>query len=77
VRTGTDEASGAPGVYVELADDGRGMDGSARRGRGLANMQRRAAEIGARLEIESSAQGTAVRLRIPTGEASGTPSITH
>jgi len=72
VRTGIDTAAAAPFVYVELADDGHGGEGTARRGRGLVNMRRRAEQIGAQLEIESTARGTAVRLRIPTSGPAGT-----
>ncbi|MGH7805833.1 MAG: hypothetical protein ACREQJ_15915, partial [Candidatus Binatia bacterium] len=52
---------------VEVVDDGGGFANGAEAGRGLANMRRRAEEIGGRLEIRSSGTGVAVRLwlRIP------------
>jgi signal transduction histidine kinase len=55
-----------PSVRLEIADDGAGCDPArARRsgGLGLRGMEERAAEIGARLEIESAAgSGTTVRV---------------
>jgi signal transduction histidine kinase len=57
---------GAPrGVSVEIADDGRGLDGASAGGRGFQNMQRRADAIGAALEIVGTPPGTRVRLHIP------------
>lgn len=52
-------------LVVEVRDDGRGFAPSTRRGRGLGNMERRAEEIGARLQIASDAGGTRVELRLP------------
>jgi signal transduction histidine kinase len=53
-------------VTLEIADDGTGFDPAAARrsgGLGLRGMEERAAEIGARLEIESAAgSGTLVRV---------------
>ena len=55
----------APSVaYVEILDDGQGFERDAPRGRGLANMQRRAATLGGILEIDTVG-GTRVRLQIP------------
>jgi signal transduction histidine kinase/ligand-binding sensor domain-containing protein len=62
VSLGQDEQS----VTLEIADDGTGCDPTrARRsgGLGLKGMEERAAEVGARLEIESAAgSGTTVRV---------------
>ena len=59
------------GGGVELVDDGCGLaTGTAREGRGLASMRRRANAIGGEVVLSSSA-GTAVRLWMPaTGSAS-------
>jgi signal transduction histidine kinase len=65
VSTGREDVGGAPHVFVEIRDDGRGMDGHTPLGRGLANMGRRARALGAALSVESGATGTAVRLRLP------------
>jgi signal transduction histidine kinase len=53
-------------VVLEVADDGAGFDPAAARrsgGLGLRGMEERAAEIGARLEIESAA-GSGTRVRV-------------
>ncbi len=66
VSTGREPgADGQPLVYVEIRDDGRGMDGATKLGRGLANMARRAQALGATLSVESGPKGTSVRLRLP------------
>jgi signal transduction histidine kinase len=62
VRT---DGGGARGVSVEIADDGRGLDGTTTGGRGFQNMRRRADAIGAALEIVGTPPGTRVRLHIP------------
>jgi signal transduction histidine kinase len=56
-------------LALEVSDDGRGFDPSARRGgNGLQNMRRRAAAIGGRLEVRSApGEGTSVRLEVPLG----------
>lgn len=57
---------GRSGVWLELADDGVGFDPeSVVRGRGLANMRRRAQAIGAQLLIGPASPGTRIRLHIP------------
>ena len=62
VSLGQDEHS----VTLEIIDDGTGFDPAAARrsgGLGLRGMEERAAEIGARLEIESAvSSGTTVRI---------------
>jgi signal transduction histidine kinase len=66
VRTGESPgAGGAAGVFIEVADDGRGIAADAPRGRGLANMARRASRIGGGLDVRSNGRGTTVRLWIP------------
>jgi signal transduction histidine kinase len=54
-------------VRIAVADDGSGFDPNyATLGRGLANMERRAAEIGAALQIESAPGcGTRISLVLP------------
>ena len=66
VRTGTDAAGGAlPGVFIEVVDDGIGLQAAATAGRGLANMRSRAARIGAKLDVLARDRGTSVRLWLP------------
>lgn len=66
VRTGPEaDHTGAAGVFVEVRDDGRGLDGTRRRGRGLANMERRAQVLGGRIALVSGTWGTSVRLWLP------------
>jgi two-component system NarL family sensor kinase len=62
------------GVALEVVDRGRGMDGKAiergngsgtRLGVGILGMRERMTQLGGKLEIESSASGTTVRVSIP------------
>jgi signal transduction histidine kinase len=69
---------------INIADNGRGFDTSARRaeptqpnrgrgGNGLGNMRQRLAQVGGRCQIQSQpGQGTTVSLHIPLSEASST-----
>lgn len=52
-------------TLIEISDNGQGMPASGPRGRGLDNMRKRAVDIGARLEIESSPGGTTIRILLP------------
>lgn len=54
-------------LEVSLKDDGRGFEPATMgtRGRGLANMRRRAESIGAKLLIGSSSEGSLVTLTLP------------
>lgn len=53
-------------IVLALEDNGAGFDQpSARPGRGLANMRHRAARLGARLVIGSTAAGTRIELQLP------------
>jgi signal transduction histidine kinase len=65
VRTGREANGGGPGVFVEIADDGAGIDPARPEGRGLRNMRRRAASLGGSVTIASDGDGTAVRLWLP------------
>jgi signal transduction histidine kinase len=56
--------SGEPGVFVAIEDDGVGMAEQARGGRGLGNLRRRAAELGARLELGPGRDGRGVRVHL-------------
>ncbi len=61
-------------VALVVRDDGRGYDATAvKQGRGLPGMQRRAAEMGLRLQQRSGPGGTAVQIDIPLAAASATP----
>jgi signal transduction histidine kinase len=53
-------------LVLRIADDGQGFDiGSAAEGHGLANIRRRAAGLGAKVEWDSAAdRGTALRMRV-------------
>jgi signal transduction histidine kinase len=53
-------------ILIEIADKGSGFETPATRGRGLVNMQRRAEELDAELNIDSTNLGTTVRLMLPT-----------
>jgi hypothetical protein len=52
-------------LVIAVRDDGRGLPRRLQRGRGLANMERRAQEIGGLLHITSNGEGTLVELRLP------------
>jgi signal transduction histidine kinase len=66
VRTGESPGDDArPGVFIEVHDDGGGIAPDAPRGRGLANMARRASGLGGSVHVRSDRTGTAVRLWIP------------
>lgn len=70
VQTGHEtDGDGRPGVFVEVRDDGCGMNGARPSGRGLANMRRRAALLGGRVALATGTRGTAVRLWLPLEEA--------
>ncbi|MBL8657746.1 MAG: hypothetical protein JNJ92_10395 [Altererythrobacter sp.] len=64
----TAEGKGEDAIRITLSDDGAGFDpanaaGSPGEGRGLANMRRRAAQMGGQLQIES-APGAGARLTL-------------
>ena len=62
LRRGDDD-----GLTVEVDDDGTGFDVSATSpGMGLSNLRKRVASLDGSLEIESSTEGTTVRVTIPT-----------
>jgi ligand-binding sensor domain-containing protein/two-component sensor histidine kinase len=57
----------ADGIYLTVADNGKGFDrGDLSEGNGLINMRKRAEEIGGKLEISSTpGAGTTVTLKLP------------
>lgn len=72
VATALDGAGGVETARIRIADDGRGFDGRPG-GRGIASMRRRAQALGGELRIDSSAAGTMLELRIPTGRTPPLP----
>jgi two-component system, NarL family, sensor kinase len=61
-------------VYLEVEDDGRGFDKNTLPGTngGLRNIERRAAKVGATMEIVSHRKhGTRIRLGVPIHNSSG------
>jgi signal transduction histidine kinase len=71
------EVGGAGAIRVRLEDDGAGFEpdgaaGSPGEGRGLANMRRRATQMGGELLVDSaSGQGARLVLTIPTDAPAG------
>jgi signal transduction histidine kinase len=65
IRVGLQNGSGR--LVLSVADDGRGFDPGAVRGKrlGLTSMHERATELGGTLEVTSSGKGTTVRLEVP------------
>lgn len=62
------EMDGPDRVVARVSDDGTGMADTAPRGIGLISMEARAADVGGRLDIDSSTAGTAVTLTLPLPE---------
>ncbi|MGH3383643.1 MAG: ATP-binding protein [Nocardioidaceae bacterium] len=59
-------------LVVEVADDGVGLNGTSRRGDGLANMSDRLAALGGRLTIETAPRrGTVVTATLPAAVQEG------
>ncbi|MGM9480756.1 sensor histidine kinase [Roseateles sp. NT4] len=52
-------------LTLAVIDNGKGFGGDAPAGRGIANMQARAAALHARLTLASDASGTGLRLELP------------
>lgn len=66
VAVSAEYLSDGPAARICVADDGRGMDTAAPRGRGIVNMESRARRLGGKLTIESSAErGTRICLELP------------
>jgi len=77
IRTRCDGSGPARRVRLEVEDDGRGLDrAGAAGGRGLSQMERRAARIGADLKVGPGAVGTRVRLSLPAAADEGASSGT-
>ncbi len=55
----------AGGVVIIIADDGKPDPATWRKGRGLDNMERRAAEVGGSFVLETGAEGTSITITIP------------
>jgi signal transduction histidine kinase len=71
VRVALDEAGGA--LYVDVADDGRGIGEDRGTGVGLSSMRERAAELGGWCTVEAMASGgTRVRALLPCRDDAGT-----
>jgi signal transduction histidine kinase len=51
-------------AFIEISDDGHGIEAARSEGRGLPSMRARAQRIGGELSVTSSLAGTAVRLSI-------------
>jgi signal transduction histidine kinase len=58
-------APDAGGLTVRIDDDGTGIAADAQAGIGLASMRERAAELGGRLDVRSSAVGTRISAWLP------------
>lgn len=56
-------------LQIMITDNGKGLSGPKGRGRGLGNMEVRAASIGAKVEISSDEKGTSVILSLPEHSA--------
>lgn len=56
-------------LVIAVADDGAGFPLVLKPGRGLGNMQRRAAELGGTLRIDSTNGGTRIEVRVPLAPA--------
>jgi signal transduction histidine kinase len=58
-------------VAITISDDGVGFDTGTSNdvGRGLRNLQRRAADIGGEVDISSGPSGTQVLIRLPIERA--------
>lgn len=63
IEVGTSVADGH--LVIRVSDDGSGFREPRGHGRGLGNMQGRAAEIGGRLRVESGTTGTLIELGLP------------
>lgn len=63
-------------VRLSVHDNGRGISGEPSAGRGLANIRKRTAMIGGRVDIRSSAAGTTIELQLalPASVGDGTTS---
>jgi signal transduction histidine kinase len=65
VHTGVIGGADRRHVCVGVDDDGHGLPETRSPGRGIANMRRRAAALGGRLELDSGPAGTSLRLLLP------------
>lgn len=68
-----------PQLQVTVGDNGRGFDpAELKTGWGLANMKKRAQELGGELDMESHpGRGTTITLRVPLNALPGEPSQTY
>ncbi len=66
VHTGTENVDGGTWVRIDVADDGKGLAADTTAGRGLANMRRRAGELGGKVELRNLAEvGCMLSLWLP------------
>ena len=76
-RASIEVSTGDGEVRLEIGDNGTGFDVTAARGddhHGLANMRRRAASLGGRLQLESAAAvGTRIIVAVPLPERAARP----
>ncbi|AXE19492.1 hypothetical protein DR864_17975 [Runella rosea] len=52
-------------VHLEVFDNGKGINGESKRGKGLYNIQDRIASLGGTWQIESTTKGTSVLAHVP------------
>jgi signal transduction histidine kinase len=56
-------------LVASVSDDGKGLQDTAREGRGMANMRKRCREIGARFEVKDTGRGTKAALTMDLPDA--------
>ena len=66
VKTGVLKEKDRNGIYIDVRDNGIGIDENKPKGNGLKNMRYRAHKIGAQVDVASDSKGTSVRLLLQT-----------
>lgn len=65
-RTGVEHnGDDTQSIFIEIEDDGRGLDDHVKDGRGTANMYFRAAAMEARLQMDNGENGARIRIILP------------